>query len=79
MSSAMDLDKEDALDVAYDYYDAITERDASAVDKSQKKTDRMCSIIRSLARNISTMTTDKTIMGDVKACQPTPYSTASTV
>lgn len=65
--AAMDMDKEDALEVAYDYYDAITERDASAVDKSQKDPDRMRSIMRSLARNISTMTTDKTIMGDVRA------------
>lgn len=65
--AAMDLDKEDALEVAYDYYDAITERDASVVDKSQKDPDRMRSIMRSLARNISTMTTDKTIMGDVQA------------
>ncbi len=65
--AAMDMDKEDALEVAYDYYDAIAERDASAVDKSQKDPDRMRSIMRSLARNISTMTTDKTIMGDVKA------------
>ncbi len=65
--AAMDMDKADALEVAYDYYDAITERDASAVDKSQKDPDRMRSIMRSLARNISTMTTDKTIMGDVCA------------
>lgn len=65
--AAMGMDKEDALEVAYDYYDAITERDASAVDKSQKDPDRMRSIMRSLARNISTMTTDKTIIGDVRA------------
>ncbi len=65
--AAMDMDKEDALEVAYDYYDAITERDASAVEKSQKDPDRMRSIMRSLARNISTMPTNKTIMGDVKA------------
>ncbi len=65
--AAMDMDKADALEVAYDYYDAITERDASAVDKSQKDPDRMRSIMRSLARNISTMTTDKTIIADVRA------------
>lgn len=65
--AAMDLDKDDALEVAYDYYDAIAERDASAVDKSRKDPDRMRGIMRSLARNISTMTTDKTIMGDVQA------------
>lgn len=65
--AAMNLDKEDALDIAYDYYDAVAERDASAIDKSQKDPDRMRSIMRSLARNISTMTTDKTIIADVKA------------
>lgn len=65
--ASMDMDKEDALEVAYDYYDAITEKDASNVDKSQKDPDRVRSIMRSLARNISTMTTDKTIIGDVKA------------
>lgn len=65
--AAMGMDREDALEVAYDYYDAIAERDASAVDKSQKDPDRMRSVMRSLARNISTMTTDKTIIGDVKA------------
>lgn len=65
--AAMDMDKEDALEVAYDYYDAIAEKDASNVDKSKKDPDRVRSIMRSLARNISTMTTDKTIIGDVKA------------
>lgn len=65
--SALSLEKEDALEVAYDYYDAVVERDASAVDKSQKNPDRMRSIMRSLARNISTLTTDRTIISDVKA------------
>lgn len=59
--------KEDALDVAKDYVEAICERDAAAVDKAQKDPDRVRSILKSLARNISTMTSDRTIMGDVRA------------
>lgn len=60
-------DKADTLDVARDYVEAICERDAAAVDKSQKDPDRMRAILRSLARNISTLTTNKTIMDDVRA------------
>lgn len=65
--AAIAMDREDALEVALDYYDSIAEKDASNVDKSQKDPDRVRSIMRSLARNISTMTTDKTIIADVKA------------
>lgn len=61
------MDRADALDVAKDYVDAVCERDTAAVDKSQKDPDRVRSILRSLARNISTMTSDRTIMGDVKS------------
>ncbi len=61
------MDRDDALDVAKDYVEAICERDAAAVDKSQKDPDRVRGILKSLARNVSTMTTDRTIMGDVKA------------
>ncbi len=65
--SAIELDKEDALDVAKDYVEGVCERDAAAVDKSQKDPDRVRAILRSLARNISTMTSNRTIMADVKA------------
>jgi predicted AAA+ superfamily ATPase len=64
---ALDLNKEDALEIAYNYCDSIAESDASEIDKSKKDPDRVRNIMRSLARNISTMTTDKTIIGDVKA------------
>lgn len=65
--ASLSMDKTDALDVAKDYIEAICERDAAAVDKSQKDPDRVSAILKSLARNISTMTTDRTIMGDVRA------------
>lgn len=65
--AAVNMDKEDGLEVAKDYIEAVCERDATAVDKSQKDPDRVRSVLKSLGRNVSTMTTDKTIMGDVKA------------
>ncbi len=65
--AALDMDEESALEVAVNYVNSIADRDASAVDQSQKNPDRVRCILRSLARNISTMTTDRTIIGDVKA------------
>lgn len=65
--ATLSMDKEDSLDVAKDYIEAVCERDAAAVDRSQKDPDRVRSVLKSLARNISTMTTDRTIMGDVMA------------
>lgn len=65
--ASLSMDRSDALDVAKDYIEAICERDAAAVDRSQKDPDRVRGILKSLARNISTMTTDRTIMGDVRA------------
>lgn len=65
--ASLSMEKTDALDVAKDYIEAICERDAAAVDRSQKDPDRVRAILKSLARNISTMTTDRTIMGDVRA------------
>lgn len=65
--ASLNMEKDDALDVAKDYVDAVCHKDASSVDKSQKDPDRVRSVLKSLARNISTMTSDRTIMGDVKA------------
>ncbi len=65
--AALSMDAEDSLDVAKDYIEAVCERDAAAVDKSQKDPDRVLGVLKSLARNISTMATDKTIMQDVRA------------
>lgn len=65
--AALSMDAKDSLDVAKDYIEAVCERDAAAVDKSQKDPGRVLSVLKSLARNISTMTTDKTLMQDVRA------------
>lgn len=65
--ASLSMDRDDALDVAKDYIEAICEKDAAAVDRSQKDPDRVRGVLKSLARNISTMTTDRTIIGDVRA------------
>ncbi len=64
---ALKLSKEDALEVAFNYIDELIHVDVNKVDKSEKNPDRVRSILRSYARNISTMTTATTIMQDVRA------------
>ena len=61
------MNKSDSLEVAKNYVDAVCRKDASAVDGARKDPDRVKAILRSLSRNISTMTTNRTIMLDVKA------------
>lgn len=65
--ATLEMEHDDALEVVKNYVDAVCERDAAAIDKTQKDPDRVRNILKSLARNISTMTSDRTIMGDVKA------------
>lgn len=60
-------DKEDSLQVARDYIDNVCEFEIKEVAGSRKDPERMLAILRSLARNISTLTTDKTIMEDVRS------------
>lgn len=64
---ALQLDKEDALEVAFNYLDELIQVDVNKVDGSEKNPDRVRSVLRSYARNISTMTNAATIMKDVKA------------
>jgi len=61
------LEKEDALEVAYNYVDELIFSDVNKVDGTEKNPDRVRSVLRSYARNISTMTSATTIMADVKA------------
>lgn len=61
------LDRDDSLEMARDYVNAVCQRDAGAVDSTRKDPDRVRAVLRSLARNISTMASNKTIMADVAA------------
>lgn len=62
---AVKMDEEAALEVAYTYLDAVVNEDVQRVDNSTKNPNRMRLFIRSLARNITTLASDKTIINDV--------------
>lgn len=64
---ALALDKEDALEVAVNLVDELVNTDVNRVDGSEKDPDRVRAVLRSYARNISTMTAATTIMADVRA------------
>lgn len=61
------LNKEDALETAYNYVDELIQWDIHRVDGTEKNPDRVRSVLRSYARNISTMTSATTLMKDVRA------------
>lgn len=61
------LDKDVALDVAVNLVDELVNVDVNRVDGTEKNPDRVRAVLRSYARNISTMTSANTIMGDVRA------------
>ena len=63
----LSLQKNRALDVAYNYVDEIINLDIHRVDNTEKNPERVRQVLRSYARNISTMTTATTIMHDVQA------------
>lgn len=71
--------KKAQLFVVSSYVDNICESDASTVDGVKRDPQRVRTILRSYARNISTLATDKTLLKDIKAnysdiSQPTYYS-----
>ena len=64
---ALGLEEEDALEVAINFVDELVNTDVNRVDGTEKNPDRVRAVLRSYARNISTMTAASTIMADVKA------------
>ncbi len=64
---ALGLEEEDALEVAINLVDELINTDVNRVDGTEKNPDRVRAVLRSYARNISTMASASTIMADVKA------------
>lgn len=64
---AMSLNKAAALETAQNYVEELINSDINRVDNTEKNPDRVRNVLRSYARNISTMTSATTIMNDVKA------------
>lgn len=71
--------REGKLFVAYSYLENICNTDVSAVDGIKRDPDRVRLLLRSIARNDSTLTKDQTIINDMNAnfmdiSRPTYYS-----
>lgn len=74
--ASLTFPREDAMEVARNYVDAIVETDISRVDGVDRNPQRVRRLLMSLARNICTMATNVTIQqdvssGDVSIASPT--------
>lgn len=56
-----------ALQVATNYVESVINMDVSRVDEVEKNPERVRLLMRSLARNIATLTTGQTILADIEA------------
>lgn len=72
---ALEMDKEIALDKAFDYVDAIAERDMSRVDKTNRSPERVRRLMRSYARNQASQATFETMAEDMRANEPKALDT----
>ena len=68
--AAVNMEKEVSLDQAFDYCDAIVERDMSRVDNVKRNPDRVRRLMRSYARNQASQATFETIAADMAANEP---------
>lgn len=59
------MEKEIALDQAFDYYDAVINSDISRVDNVNRNPERVKNIMRSYARNIGSQASYETIKNDI--------------
>ena len=72
---ALEMDKEIALDKAFDYVDAIAERDMTRVDKTNRSPERVRRLMRSYARNQASQATFETMAEDMRANEPKALDT----
>ena len=59
------MDKEAALEQAYDYYNAVVNSDISRVDNINRNPERAKNLMRSYARNIGSQVSNETIKDDM--------------
>ena len=72
---ALEMDNEIALDKAFDYVDAIAERDMSRVDKTNRSPERVRRLMRSYARNQASQATFETMAEGMRANEPKALDT----
>lgn len=61
------MDKEIALEQAFDYFDAIVESDISRVDGIKRNSERVKNLMKSYSRNIGTQASNETLKADMIA------------
>lgn len=71
---ALELDDEDALAQAFDYYDVVCDSDISRVDNVERNSQRVRLLMRSYARHQGTMATIGTILADLKTNESSTLS-----
>ena len=62
---AIFMEKEIALEQAYDYYDAVVNRDITEIDGVSRNPERVKHLMRSYARNIGTQASNDTLKFDM--------------
>lgn len=71
---ALDLDEQDALAQAFDYFDVVCDTDISRVDDVERNPQRVRLLMRSYARHQGTMATIGTILEDLKVNESSSLS-----
>lgn len=59
------MDKEIALEQAFDYYDAIVQSDISRVDNVERNPERVKKLMRTYARNMGSQASNETLKNDM--------------
>ena len=62
---SIDMEKEIALEQAFDYYDAVVKTDISRVDGIKRDTNRVKNLMKSYARNIGSQASNETLKNDI--------------
>ena len=65
--ASVSLENENALKMATNYVESVINMDVQRVDGVEKNPERVRMLLRSLARNISTMASGQTIMADMES------------
>lgn len=71
---ALEMDEQDALASAFDYYDVVCDTDISRVDNVVRDPQRVRLLMRSYARHQGNMATVGTILADMKANEESSLS-----
>lgn len=61
------MEKEIALEQAFDYYDAIVQSDISRVDNIKRNPERVKKLMRTYSRNLGTQVSNETLKNDIIA------------